>query len=102
MKKLIIVVLSLGLAAAVGITGVYAQGNQNELPSTNMNQRMDMNDMHQMMKGPNGFINFGQMKNIMEDMHPNLTKQEIKEMYAAMHGTNGAEPSAQFENCMHE
>ncbi|MGI8316904.1 hypothetical protein [Halobacillus mangrovi] len=102
MRKLFIGALALGLVATGGVTSVYAYSNQGEIPSGNVEQMMDMNDMHQMMQGPNGFINFGQMKNIMEDMHPDLTKQEIKEMYGTMHGTNGAEPSANFENCMHE
>ncbi|ARI78661.1 hypothetical protein [Halobacillus mangrovi] len=101
MKKLFIGALALGIVATGGVTSVYAHSNQGGMASVDMNM-IEMNDMHQMMQGQNGFINFGQMKKVMEDMHPDLTKQEIKEMYAAMHGTNGAEPSANFENCMHE
>ncbi|WP_066172486.1 hypothetical protein [Bacillus marinisedimentorum] len=44
-----------------------------------------------------GTFNFGQMQNYMEQMHPEWSKEEIKEMYNYMHGTNGSAPSRNFE-----
>lgn len=43
-----------------------------------------------------GTINFGQMKPMMEEMHPNLSADELKQMYNDCHGTNGAMPSRNF------
>jgi hypothetical protein len=38
-------------------------------------------------------VNFGQMKPMMEQMHPDLSTEELKEMYESCHG-NGAEDQA--------
>jgi hypothetical protein len=43
-----------------------------------------------------GTINFGQMKPMMEKMHPDLSADELKQMYLDCHGTNGAMPSKNF------
>ncbi len=44
-----------------------------------------------------GTFNFGQMQGYMEQMHPDWSTEEMKEMYDYMHGTNGAAPSRNFE-----
>lgn len=44
-----------------------------------------------------GTNNFGQMKQMMEEMHPELSTNELVEMHKKCHGTNGAEPSKNFE-----
>ena len=42
-------------------------------------------------------INFGQMKKHMEEVHPGMTTQEMKDMYKDCHGTNGAMQSKNFQ-----
>ena len=37
----------------------------------------------------NGLLNFGQMKPFMEKMHPDLSTEELKDMYNACHGEGG-------------
>lgn len=44
-----------------------------------------------------GTFNFGQMKPMMEKMHPGLSNEELKQMYNDCHGTNGAMPSKNFQ-----
>ncbi|WP_153464239.1 hypothetical protein ACJA3J_02765 [Halobacillus sp. SY10] len=101
MKKLIIGALSFGIIAAGGVTGVSAKSGQMEMPQEKSAQMMDMDRMHQMMLESNAVINFGQAKNLVEEMHPEMTNQEIKEMYINMHGTNGAAPSKNFKEMEH-
>ena len=43
-----------------------------------------------------GTFNFGQMKPMIEQMHPELSDEEVKQMYNNCHGTNGAMPSKNF------
>ncbi|MBT2694900.1 hypothetical protein [Bacillus sp. ISL-55] len=43
-----------------------------------------------------GTFNFGQMKPLIEKMHPNFSDEEVKQMYNDCHGTNGAMPSKNF------
>jgi hypothetical protein len=43
-----------------------------------------------------GAFNFGQMKTLIENMHPGLSDEEVKQMYLDCHGTNGAKPSKNF------
>ncbi|MBT2683831.1 hypothetical protein [Bacillus sp. ISL-37] len=43
-----------------------------------------------------GTFNFGQMKPLIEKMHPGLSDEEVKQMYNDCHGTNGAMPSKNF------
>ena len=43
-----------------------------------------------------GLFNFGQMKPLIEKMHPDFSDEEIKQMYNECHGTNGAMPSKNF------
>ncbi|WP_066175188.1 hypothetical protein [Bacillus marinisedimentorum] len=52
----------------------------------------DMDD-----KKAEGTVNYGQMSKHAEQMHPDMTREEIKDMYLEMHGTMGAKPSADFE-----
>lgn len=73
MKKFIAGIISASLILGSG-TAIMAAGN-------------DSTD---------GLFNFGQMKPQMEEMHPDLTNQELKEMYESCHGTNGAKPSKNF------
>ncbi|WLR55799.1 hypothetical protein LC048_01970 [Mesobacillus subterraneus] len=44
----------------------------------------------------NGTFNFGQMKPLIEKMHPGLSDKEVKQMYNDCHGTNGAMPNKKF------
>ncbi|GLB59423.1 hypothetical protein [Cytobacillus sp. NCCP-133] len=44
-------------------------------------------------ESPEGLFNFGKLKPHMQEMHPNLSGQELKAMYENCHGTNGAKPS---------
>ncbi|KAA9012538.1 hypothetical protein [Niallia endozanthoxylica] len=37
----------------------------------------------------NGLFNFGQMKPYMEKMHPDLSNQELKQMYDSCHSNGG-------------
>lgn len=37
-----------------------------------------------------GLLNFGQMKPFIEEMHPNLSTQEQKQMFDACHGEDGS------------
>lgn len=41
--------------------------------------------------------NFGQMKQHMEEMHPDLTNKEVIEHYKNMHGTGGSSKSNNFK-----
>jgi hypothetical protein len=42
-------------------------------------------------------MNLGRMLSHMEKMHPEMSKQQLKEMYETCHGTKGASPSRNFE-----
>ncbi|NHM32584.1 hypothetical protein [Neobacillus terrae] len=42
-------------------------------------------------------INLGQMKKHMEEVHPGMTTQEMKDMYKDCHGMNGAMQSKNFQ-----
>jgi Ca2+-binding EF-hand superfamily protein len=44
-----------------------------------------------------GTLNYGQMKPMMEKMHPGFSEKELKQMYNDCHGTMGAMPSKNFE-----
>lgn len=70
-------------------------GDFNEMHGDLSSEDMEM--MFELMEETNGPVNYGQMKNIMEKVHPELTEKQIKEMYNFMHGTNGAEPSKNFK-----
>ncbi|ALC89524.1 hypothetical protein AM500_06795 [Bacillus sp. FJAT-18017] len=41
-------------------------------------------------------INFGKMKEHIQQMHPEINEKELKEMYKSCHGTGGAEASKNF------
>ena len=43
-----------------------------------------------------GQFNFGQMKPLIQKMHPGFSDEEVKQMYSDCHGTNGAMPSKNF------
>lgn len=65
MKKLTIGVLS--AAMILGAAGGFAQAKENG----------------------EGLFNFGQMKPQMEEVHPDLSTKELKEMYDSCHETEG-------------
>ena len=96
MKKFIIGTLTFGMIAAVGMTDVNAESGQPEMPHEGIDQSK-MEEMHDRMMDSEAVINFGQAKNMMEEMHPEMTKEQMKNMYRSMHGTNGAAPSANFK-----
>lgn len=45
---------------------------------------------------PSGVWNFGQMLPYMQQMHPDLSVDELRGYYEACHGTGGASPSANW------
>jgi hypothetical protein len=45
-----------------------------------------------------GLLNFGQMKPYIEEMHPDLTIQEQKEMFDSCHGEDGMMKDVNHEN----
>ena len=55
---------------------------------------VNFHEMQQYME--EGNMNFGQMKGIMSEMHPNLDTQQLEGMYKSMHGTGGASQSRNF------
>lgn len=113
MKKMII---SGTLAAALivgGGTGAYmAFAKENTTSPAAIMQQQGMNmeqmsnsmqsgnfeDMQQFMK--DGNVNFGQMKPYMKKMHPDLSDQQLEDMYKRMHGTGGASNSKNFQGMM--
>jgi hypothetical protein len=55
-------------------------------------------------ESPDGLLNFGKMKPLMQEMHPEFPNQEMGQMYERCHGTKGAMPSRNFssmENMMY-
>lgn len=44
-----------------------------------------------------GTLNFDQMFPFMKEIHPNLSENELKNMYNSCHGINGAAPNKNFE-----
>ncbi len=55
-------------------------------------------DMKKGMCEKDGIINFGHMKNKMQEMHPELSIEELQEKYRKCHGTLGASPSKNFKD----
>lgn len=77
MKKLMTGLLTAGLVLGAG-TAVLAAENQEPLPGQ-------------------GIVNFGQMLSFMRQVHPNLTEQQLQDLYKTCHGTGGAAPSKNFQ-----
>ena len=81
-------------------------GNFDEMEKFMDEQNLDFDQMEEMME--NGSfedmqkfmeeqnINFGQMKPHMSKMHPDLSDQQLEDMYKSMHGTGGGENSRNF------
>lgn len=69
-KKMVISVVALALVLSVG-TVAYAQGE--------------------------GSFNFGQMLPHMKQMHPDLTTEELQDLYNSCHGTGGSSASQNFQ-----
>lgn len=79
MKKLTAGLLAAGLVLGAG-TAVFAADNQG------------------MVQGQGqGIVNFGQVLPYMKQVHPNLTEQQLQDLYNACHGTGGAAPSKNFQ-----
>ena len=70
-KKMLITLTALVLVLGVG-TAAYAQGEGN--------------------------FNFGQMLPYMKQMHPDLTNEQLQDMYESCHGTGGSGASQNFEH----
>lgn len=68
MKKIVISTLSTLFILGLG-TAVYAAGNNSEADKETMN--------------------FEKMKPMMEEMHPDFSNEELKEMFDTCHGKNG-------------
>ncbi|PLR83650.1 hypothetical protein [Bacillus sp. V33-4] len=49
-----------------------------------------------------GTINFGQMKPKMEEMHPDLSEKELKDMYDSCHGNGGTMREEKTDNMMND
>lgn len=69
-------------------------GDMQEMMDGNMQEMMN-GDMQEMMNDKN--MNFGQMKDHMKEMHPELTEKQLEDMYKDMHGTGGSENSNNFQ-----
>lgn len=63
------------------------QGNMGEMMNGDMQSMMD-GGMQDMMNNKN--LNFDQMKEHMQEVHPDLTVQQLEEHYNNMHNTEGA------------
>ncbi|XJZ28034.1 hypothetical protein ACF5W4_04320 [Bacillota bacterium Lsc_1132] len=109
MKKLIVTGTLAAALIAGGGTGAYmayAKGNDSS-PAAYMQQganveqmsntfdSKDIQDMQNLMD--NGNVNFGQMKPYMQKMHPDLSNQQLEDMYKGMNGTGGSSNSANFQ-----
>lgn len=109
MKKLIVTGTLAAALIAGGGTGAYmayAKGNDSS-PAVYMQQganveqmsntfdSKDIQDMQNLMD--NGNVNFGQMKPYMQKMHPDLSNQQLEDMYKGMNGTGGSSTSANFQ-----
>lgn len=70
MKKMVVGLLAAGLVLGAGTAAVFAEGNGDG----------------------EGTINFGQMLPFMKKMHPDLSEQQLKDMYNSCHGTGGTAP----------
>ncbi|WP_066059669.1 hypothetical protein [Robertmurraya korlensis] len=106
-KNLLVISLGAGLLLGGG-TGIYyvsaqeSEGISNENmmmdrmvnSDSNMEEMMHLN-MAEMMNGKN--MNFGQMKEHLKNMHPDLSVQQLEEHYKSMHGTGGSENSKNFQ-----
>ncbi|MGG7622083.1 hypothetical protein [Bacillus coreaensis] len=106
-KTLIAITLGAGLIIGGG-TGIYYVSAQESEGIINENMMMDRmvnsdsqmedmmhTDMESMMNVKN--MNFGQMKEHMKNMHPDLSIQQLEEHYRNMHGTGGSENSKNFQ-----
>lgn len=89
------------------MTDMMKNGDSKDMQKFMDEQGVDSNQMTDMMKNGNvedmqklmdeQNISFGQMKPQMENMHPDLSTQELEQMYKDMHGTGGAENSKNFQ-----
>ncbi|MGG5253439.1 hypothetical protein ACQYAD_08075 [Neobacillus sp. SM06] len=110
MKKMIVTGALAAVMIAGGGTGAYlayAKGNDSS-PAAYMQQQgvnveqmsntfdsKDIQGMQDLMKSGN--VNFGQMKPYMQKMHPDLSNQQLEDMYKGMNGTGGSSNSANFQ-----
>src|SRR5579875_3238105 len=103
MKRTIVTgafVTALIISGGTGAYMAYANGNSPSVkssmdqPGMNMEQMIkqvktgDLENMQKLMK--QGNASFEQMKTYMKQMHPNLSDQQLKELFNNMHGKAGA------------
>ncbi|PRY82436.1 hypothetical protein [Alkalibacterium olivapovliticus] len=94
------------LAGAIALTGGlgvsrFAEDEGSNQESVIQEERMAFDQMNASgsahMDMEEGVVNFGQMKSHMSEMHPELTNQELRDHYKAMHGAGGSSRSANFK-----
>ena len=89
------------------MSSIMGEGNFEDMQKFMGEQGVDLDEMNQMMASGDFVdmqkfmdeqnINFGQMRPYMQEMHPDLSNQDIEEMYKGMHGTGGAANSRNFQ-----
>lgn len=89
------------------MSSIMGEGNFENMQKFMGEQGVDLEEMNQMMESGNfedmqkfmneQNINFGQMKPYMQEMHPDMSNQDLEEMYKTMHGTGGAANSRNFQ-----
>ncbi|WP_423799606.1 hypothetical protein [Neobacillus sp. SAB-20_R2A] len=78
---------------------VYMQTREvNTVQLSNSVKSGTFEEMKQFME--DGNVNFGQMKPYMRQMHPDLSDQQLEEMYKSMHGTGGSAKSQYYQGMM--
>ena len=96
----------LALSGGLGLSGIAEEDTtnqetvraENSIDHHHMSDVMDaedFEDMETLME--DGTINFGQMKTHMDEKHPELTNQQLREHYKEMHGTGGSSQSNDFK-----
>ena len=79
--------------ATINHQGINMEQMMKQMKSGNLEnmQQMkpeDLENMQQMME--EGNMNFGQMKKYMKQMYPDLSNQQLEELYKSMHSKDGA------------
>jgi len=106
-RKYFIGILTLALILGIGTSAyaAFAQGN-GVLPQFMEEQGIDVNQMYEVMNSgsyddmvqfmEDQNINFGQMLPYMQQMHPDLSTNELQGLYNSCHGTTGSSNSNNF------
>lgn len=97
-----------GVLAVTGGLGIslFSEEDTTNQEAVIQEQVMDVDQMRDLMdtdefedmelRIEDGIINFGQMKSHMNEMHPELNTQQLRELYKNMHGTGGSSQSTNF------